>query len=160
MMRALLEERFKLKIHRETREAPVYALVVAKRLALPVTKIGCFSPGAGHQQETGQTPCGWGSRTADGVQVHGSTMSEFCLALTLMPLQLDHRKIIDKTGVPGQFDFDLKFLAEDAAPSSAADPSADLARLQGALRSVGLVVQAKGTEEVVVVDHAERPTAN
>ena len=86
-------------------------------------------------------------------------MSDFCLAL--MPLQLDHRKIIDKTGVPGQFDFDLKFLAEDAAPSSAADPSADLARLQGALRSVGLqLVQAKGTEEVVVVDHAERPTAN
>lgn len=83
------------------------------------------------------------------------------MALSVMPLQLDHRQVIDKTGVDGQFDFDLKFPTDAGDSSDLRDPAADLEKLQGALRSVGLdLVQTRGTEEVLIVDHAERPSGN
>jgi uncharacterized protein (TIGR03435 family) len=165
MMQALLEERFKLKIHRETREGPVYALVVSKSgLRLPAAKVACFAQNPGQPRpplQPGQTPppfCGWGREYGDRIEVLGSTMADFCLALSFIPMQLDHRKIIDKTGIAGQFDFDLKFPSDD---STAHDPAADLARLQGALRTAGLqLVQAKGPYEFLIIDHVERPTAN
>jgi uncharacterized protein (TIGR03435 family) len=178
MMQALLEERFKLKIHRETREVPVYALVVSKGgIRLPAAQVACFTQELGHPRPPlapGQTPppmCGWGREDGAGIQVHGSTMADFCLALSGLPLRLDRRRIIDKTGIAGQFDFDLKFSPEDSAiateqgiPASSAaagDPAPDLTRLQGALRRVGLqLAPAKGTAEVIVIDHAERPSEN
>jgi uncharacterized protein (TIGR03435 family) len=177
MMQALLEERFHLKIRRETREVPAYALVAAKGgPRLPAAKVGCFTMEPGQprpQLEPGQPlppRCGWGTATWDGIEVHGATMADFCLALAGLPLVVDPRKFVDKTGIAGQFDFDLKWSAEDfaAAPSSAAgttgnaaDPAGDLPRLQRALRKVGLqLTPAKGPEEFLVIDHVERPSAN
>jgi len=174
MMQSLLEDRFKLKIHRETREGPAFALVAAKGgLRLPAAKVACFVQNPGQPRpplQPGQTPpplCGWGRQTGDGIAVHGSTMEDFCLALSGLPLRLDRRKIVDKTGVKGQFDFDLKFPPEDPGldgepgARSAPDPAADLARLQGALRGAGLqLVQAKAPYEFLVIDHVERPSAN
>ena len=120
--------------------------------------------------QPGQVPpplCGRGSQTRDGIAVHGSTMEDFCLALSGMPLRLDRRKIVDKTGVTGQFDFDLKFPPDDAGLDGelgarhALDPVADLERLQGALRGAGLqLVQSKASYEFLVIDHVERPSAN
>ncbi len=132
MMRALLENRFKLKVHRETRQEPAYALVVVKGgLRLPAAKpcIDHGSPATPLRQL-----CGWGQRTAQGVTVVGSTMADFCMALsTRIPLNLDHRMIVDKTAMPGVFDFDLKFPAPDAdaGPAAmAADPAGDFEILQ------------------------------
>ncbi len=51
MMQSLLEDRFHLKIHRETREVPVYVLTVAKGgVRLPAAKQPCFTVGPGHPQ--------------------------------------------------------------------------------------------------------------
>ena len=112
MMQALLEDRFKLKIHRETREVPVYALVVTKGgLKLPSSKVECWTMAACRPKD-GQplALCGWGQRTKDGVEVHGSTMADFCVALAHTPLRImERRKFVDKTGIKGRFDFDLKF---------------------------------------------------
>jgi uncharacterized protein (TIGR03435 family) len=117
MMQTLLEDRFKLKTHTETEEVPAYAIVVAKKAApkLPVAKVACFTPFAENpfpRLKQGESPpplCGSGIFKEDGIEVRGSTMTEFCLALSKMPLRLDCRKIIDKTGVVGRFDFDLRF---------------------------------------------------
>jgi uncharacterized protein (TIGR03435 family) len=160
MMQALLEERFKLKIHKETREVPVYALVSAKaRLKLPAAKVACITLDPDHPRVGGphSEGCGRGRMTKEGLEVHGSTMAEFCQALTNTPLRTpDRRKFVDKTGITGRFDFDLKFPDDD--PDTVPD---DFLRLQWALQKVGLqITSAKGTDEFIVIDHAEHPTAN
>ncbi len=172
MMQSLLEDRFRLKIRRETREVPVYALVVAKSgLKLPAAKVGCFTLGSGAPPwKPGEQPppfCGQGRRMSDGVQMHGATMADFGLQVsTRLALRLG-RRVIDRTGVAGSFDFDLKWSTEDLSPppvdgvrqSIALD--GDLDRLAGALRIVGLqLVPSKGSVDFLVIDHAERPSAN
>jgi uncharacterized protein (TIGR03435 family) len=160
MMQALLEERFKLKIHKETREVQVYALVPAKnRLKLPAAKVACITLDPDHPKvrDPHSEGCGRGRMTKEGIEVHGSTMAEFCQALTNTPLRTpDRRKFIDKTGIAGRFDFDLKFPDDD--PDTVPD---DFLRLQWALQKVGLqITSAKATDEFIVIDHAEHPTAN
>lgn len=169
MMQALLEDRFKLKIHRETREVPVYALVVTKAgLKLPAAKVECFAldvdrpPSRAKQGQPPPPSCGFGKRTRDGIEIHGTTMAEFCAALANTPLRMERRKFIDRTGVARRFDFDLKFPAEVTAEEGAARPPIDdLDRLQDALSRVGLQLKSeKGQDEFIVIDHAERPSAN
>jgi uncharacterized protein (TIGR03435 family) len=176
-MQALLEERFHLKVHRETRQVPVFDLVASKRgLRLQVAKVECYAPGrdAPLRLAPGQPRpplCGRGTRDSDGIAVHGSSMADFCLALSRVALRLDRRKFIDKTGIAGHFDFDLKFPPDDTSPymepglsaaqETRANPADDFWRLQGALLRVGLkLIPAKGPDEVIVIDHAERPTPN
>jgi uncharacterized protein (TIGR03435 family) len=169
MMQALLEDRFKLKVHKETREVPVFALVAAKAgIRLPAAKTPCYTrspdgpppprPKPGERVEL----CGRGQETQDGIEVHGATMADFCLSLSNMPFRLDRRIFVDKTGVSGRFDFDLKFQPEiPAEPGATPGPPDDFARLQDALRPVGLrLTFAKGTDDVLVIDHAEPPTPN
>jgi uncharacterized protein (TIGR03435 family) len=178
MMQALLEDRFKLKIHRETRQVPVYLLGLTKAgLRLPAAKVECFTMNADvpfPRPKAGQPLppfCGMGKMNRDGIEVHGSTMAEFCVALSNTPLQLDRRKFIDKTGITGRFDFDLKFpvadsgvAADERAPGASQTPrhpAEDFIRLQGALSKVGLqLTSAKGPDEFLVIDHAEHPTPN
>jgi uncharacterized protein (TIGR03435 family) len=167
MMQALLEDRFKLKIHRETREVPVYALVVTKGgLKLPAAKVECWAIDVGRRPtppQEGQPPpprCGHGQKTKDGFEVHGSTMADFCVALAHTPLRIaERRKFLDKTGIAGRFDFDLKF--PDELTEGGSIPGDDLDRLQDALAKVGLQLKSeKGQDEFIVIDRAERPTAN
>ena len=175
MMQSLLEDRFKLKIHRETREVPVYALVLTKAgLKLPAAKVECRAMDVGRPftppKEGQPLPqrCGYGQRTKDGIEVHGSTMAEFCVALAHTPLRIERRKFVDKTGITGRFDFDLKFPAEltvgENAPGATEIPrypTDDLVTLQDALAKVGLQLKSeKGQDEFIVIDYAERPTAN
>ncbi len=170
MMQSLLEDRFNLKIHRETREVPVYALVAGKGgLKLPPAKVGCFTMGAGPRPtwKAGEKPpiCQNGVRKPDGVEVLGSTIADFCLALNVrIPLGLD-RMIVDKTGIQGQYDFDLKWSPEDLALSAGAPipftPSNNFTLLDSALRRIGLRLEsAKGPGEFLIIDHADHPTAN
>jgi hypothetical protein len=105
MMQALLEDRFKLKIHRETREVPIYALVVAKGgPKLQATSNGsCTSidlsggpapgPGLGQPQ-----PCGFFRPVKNGgMETLGQTIAGLCAQFSAA---LD-RDVINKTGIAG-----------------------------------------------------------
>ena len=79
------------------------------------------------------------------------------LALTL------GRPVMDKTGFTGEFDLNLNYT--DAAPTksplSAAPDEPNFSLVFAAVQQLGLKLEpAKGPVEVLVVDHAERPTAN
>ena len=171
MMRALLEDRFKLKVHKETRTVPVYALVATRAgIRLPAAKVECWTENPDQlapRPKPGEAPvpwCGMGRRTRDRIEVHGATMADFCLSLSNMPFRLDRRKFIDKTGIGGHFDFDLKISGAPGIPmepGAAPVPMDDFTLLQDALGRVGLKLEtAKGPDEVLVIDHAERPTPN
>jgi uncharacterized protein (TIGR03435 family) len=161
MMQSLLEERFKLKLHRETRQVPVYALELTKGgLKAPPAKVPCFSPGSGPptwRPGVDQPPplCELGKPVKGGLEIHGVTVAEFCLAAWRGAI-LD-RTIIDRTGIPGRFDFDLRWPVEDENLRM----EDRFYRLQGALERLGLrMVDAMGPGEFIVIDHAERPAAN
>jgi uncharacterized protein (TIGR03435 family) len=110
MLQSLLEERFKLALHRETREEPVYNLVVAKGGA----KLKEFV-------DTGkQGP--QGIRTEIG-KLTGTGAAIAVLVRVLAP-QLG-RSVIDETGLSGRYDFTLSYLPEPGQEGALGPPGVD-----------------------------------
>ena len=145
MLRTLLEDRFKIEVHRETRQMNGYALVPAKSgfKLKPVT--GC-------EQDTDHG----GGRV--------QTLSARCTSLsTLAELFSRYLGIVvqDKTGIEGAFDFALKWTNQDAKPGSKELDTVPTA-FEALPDAMGLRLQPqKVSVEVVVVDHIERaPTEN
>jgi uncharacterized protein (TIGR03435 family) len=180
MMQALLEDRFQVKIRRETREIPVYALTVAKGgPKLQVAQPGkCIPRDPDHPVPPSQFPpglmrCGIfaPSPAKDGVYMYSTTLDYLCGQLSIL---LD-RDVIDRTGIRGVFDIHVEAPpAEphdgdpaDGAPripapfvkSSPTDPLG--AAIFGAMLKAGLKLEpAKGPGEFLVIDRVERPPEN
>jgi uncharacterized protein (TIGR03435 family) len=181
MLQGLLEDRFKLKLHRETREAPVYVLTVAKGGArLQAAREGsCIPTDLNHplpQPAPGQPrprACGSQVTGPDGTfDLYGGTMANFC---TQLGIRLD-RDVIDKTGITGMFDIHLevsradltpRFLAggpagqgEPLTPAVSADPTGP-SIYTAIQQQLGLRLESsRGSVDVLVIDYIERPTAN
>lgn len=136
MMQALLADRFQLKFHRDTRPFPVYELVAPHKAAKLVP--------AASDQRTSLT-------IVNGAFFFAHvTMPEF--AARLSDLSAFDRPVIDKTGIEGTFDIGLS-----SAEAMRADPSSIFA----AIESIGLRLDnGKMPMEVLVVDHAEKPSEN
>lgn len=177
MMQALLEERFGLKIHRESKEVPVYFLTVAKGgPKLDPTKEGsCVTIDINHPPTpvAGQprpVRCGsQGMSLKDGIvtmSLRGATMGLFANDAALT--RVVGRPIIDKTGLTGQFDIHLEFAPDTPMGSgeATAPPSRSAALSVGpsifeAFQQVGLRLEpGKGSVEILVIDHLERPSEN
>jgi uncharacterized protein (TIGR03435 family) len=171
MVQSLLADRFKLMLHRETKELPVYDLVAAKGgLKLAAPKEGsCTTPDRNNPPrppQPGEPPpryCG-NIRMGRGlVEAYGINMERF---LTVLSDTLG-RTVIDKTGFTGTFDVHLEFAPDEAVvggppgqPASSADSNAPsiFTALQ---EQLGLKVDSsKGPVEVLVIDHAEKPSEN
>ena len=153
MMQALLAERFRLIIHRETRELPMYALVVTK--GGPKFRL-TEAPAV-----MGQTPF---SMPGQG-RLIGTQVSAEMLAKVLSD-QLS-RSVQDQTGLKGVFDFRLEWEpdASSARPddlSTPADPRTGSSLFTAIQEHLGLKMEArKAPVEVLVIDHIERaPTEN
>jgi uncharacterized protein (TIGR03435 family) len=165
MLQALLEDRFKLKIHRDTRDVPVFALIVAEGepKLQPFQERSCIPPDFNHPPSP-ERPfplvCGM-TRVADtGFDAPGVTMARFCgLLTTSVPLG---RNVIDKTGIAGTFNIHLDLSAADLGykvPGAQTDPALILAGLNHALDSLGLKLEAtNGPNEFIVIDSVERPS--
>jgi len=131
---SLLADRFKLKVHFETREQPAFALVVAKG----GSKLSPAKPG-----ETTQLSASANETTGTAV-----TLDQFVHSPLLRP---EGRIVIDQTGLTGAYDFTIK--GEDGA-----DPASFFTLIQ---EQLGLkLVPTKAPTEVIVIDHIERPTEN
>jgi uncharacterized protein (TIGR03435 family) len=138
MLRTLLEARFKLSLHRETKQLPVCLLTVAKS----GSKLHpAEASGEGFLGRRGRGP------------LTGRKASIPELASTLSMLM--GRKVLDQTGLTELYDFTLEYAPADA-------PDSDLPSLVTALQEqLGLKLEAgKGPVEVVVIDHAEKPTVD
>jgi uncharacterized protein (TIGR03435 family) len=138
MLQALLAERFKLIVHRETKELPVYALVVGKN-----------GPKF-HAVEDDGSAAEIGS--GDGHQIKAHHISMKLLAATLQGYIGD--SVVDETGLTGLFDLNLDFNVDES--KSFEGPT-----VFEAVPRVGLKLEArKGHVEVVVIDHVEKPSVN
>jgi uncharacterized protein (TIGR03435 family) len=176
MLQSLLKDRFQLKIHRETRDMPVYALVAAKgglKLSPPkgsncVDSAGDAAPewAGGRMAAPGEVAlapprCGSIGLSLGLMQGGKVAMPELVRKLSLM---LD-RSVIDKTGFMGLFDLQVQFVPDETTPAMPPPPpGSDVSgiSLPQALREqLGLQLEStKGPVEVIVVDHAERPSGN
>jgi uncharacterized protein (TIGR03435 family) len=181
MLQSLLEERFQLKVHHETREVAVYNLVAAKGgPKLPPPKDGNCAPApdtpnewaGGRMAAPGQGPsslprCGdiRVMLESSGARMQGGNVPMRELARTLSMVL--GRSVIDKTGYGAPFDITLDFLPDQVTsavppppPGAPVDPNnpSILVALQ---EQLGLKLDsARGPVDVLVIDHVERPEGN
>jgi len=176
MIQTLLEDRFQLKMHRETKELSLYALVVAR-------KDGKLGPGLKETTETSCTQpdltkplpppdpskpppryCGNMRMQQRQLTIIGTPIDRLIQPLSRMLA----RTVIDKTGLTGRYDITLEW-GQDETPvvQTASDSPLPAADVQGpsiftALQEqLGLKLDSqKGPVEVIVIDRAEKPSVN
>lgn len=154
MQQALLADRLKLKAHFETREMPIFALVVAKGgLKMHEAQAG-DTYANGLKRDDGKA-FGRGVFSMRNGSVTAQGMSLDTLVLNL-PGMTGHF-VENKTGLTGVYDFTLHYSASDPPPPDSTAPS-----LYTALEEqLGLKLEpTKGPMQVLVIDHVERPSEN
>ena len=173
MLRALLAERFGLVTHRETRELPAYALVLARRdgrLGSQIVRsdVDCAQWSA---EKRPQVNAGSPSVVAPGGRRHACMMVAnrrllYAGTQTLQQLatalqSLVGRPVVDRTGLTGAFDIDLRWESESFdRPAGVGMPPEDVAAIFTALQDqLGLKLEpARAPFDVVVVDAVRRPS--
>jgi uncharacterized protein (TIGR03435 family) len=160
MLRKLLVDRFQLTSHREQKEFSIYALTVAKNG--PKLKESAVSPDASPE---GPPPLIFVvSPQSLHLPGRSATMAE--LASVFQRAALD-RPVIDKTGLPGRYDFDLEFTPHESQFDGAfgrpanTDDSAKPGLFAAVQEQLGLRLEAtKGPIEALVINRVERPSDN
>ena len=166
-LRRLLAERFQLVAHTETRELPIYELVMARadqRLGprLSPAKIDCVALMEAYGRGTGPMPppsdCG-GSREPGRVWMRGVIIPNFARAILV---GWTDRIVQDRTGLRGGYDLDLEFTPDSGIASTTPVTGADSVSLFTALEEqLGLKLRpARAPVDVLVIDRVERPTEN
>jgi len=161
-LQALLEDRFALKTHRETKEMPVYELVAVKN----GPKLTPAAPQTDEKQR-GMMRMERGELTGTAV-----TIDRLVQAFS----DQTGRTVIDKTGLKGEYDFKLQWTPDPrpmdsmAPPPGAQPPGAAEASVSDTTgptlvtaiqEQLGLKLEStKGPVEVIVIDHVEKPSAN
>jgi uncharacterized protein (TIGR03435 family) len=170
MLRTLLVDRFKLVVHRQTKDVPMWALVIARRdhrlgPQLRPAAGDCAAWIAGGRRgappaDHTDLPCGRGVVNASAIRNSAMTLAQFA---NLLSPRVE-RPVQDRTGLAGNFYVDLQWKAE---PGPAASPDAGLPdRLPTSIftalqEQLGLKLESiKSALDILVIDHAERPTAN
>ena len=164
-LRNLLADRFKLKVHRDSREMDIYALTMLKPgtpgpQLKPTTQdcAGAAAAAARGAPLTGPNAPFCGSRIGPGIiRFGGMPASQISTTLSI----LSGRFVADRTGLTGAWDFDLKFAPEQRgqAPGGNASNDSDLPSFFTAIQEqLGLKLEAtKGAVDVVVIDSIEMP---
>jgi uncharacterized protein (TIGR03435 family) len=187
MMQALLADRFKLTLHRETKELPVYNLVIAKggpKLqeskpdenagkgdksadSTAAAKKAAASPGGPNVVTFG----GGGGKAVslgaggNAVSINGRGGNRSMVGrgvaidnLVTALASASGRPVLDKTGLTGKYDYKLEYAPEDNSVD--ADPTGP-SLFTAVQEQLGLKLEsAKGPVEIFVVDHVERPSGN
>jgi uncharacterized protein (TIGR03435 family) len=165
MLRTLVAERFQLALHHVTRDFPVYELVPGKN-GPKLTKSGKQPQSKSTTNKPGfpELPTGRPSmimrNEANGV-THLAAHQEPLSALARMLRLSAGRVIVDKTGLPGEYDFTLEFRYETGAPLPLDDVSAP-SLFDALQQQLGLkLLDSKTPFDILVIDHAEKvPTEN
>jgi len=181
MTRSLLEDRFKLRIHRESHEVPVYALTIARGgprlepfqegtcVAVPVPLVEPLAelpPGRRYCRGSGLSN---GATPNSVIALEGVTLDRFAETLG-SPLMGLGRPVVNKTGLIGKFNIRLEYATPPvdparfpkiaAARAGAGEPTAP--SIETALQEqLGLKLEsAKGVGHRFVIESIERPSAN
>lgn len=140
MIQSLLQDRFGLRVHWESKERSVYALVVAK---------GGLRMKPAADPKHGEMSFNHGHLAGKGVPLS--------FLATLLAIPVEHT-VLDQTGATGSYDFDLRFAPQD---DPAAKESNDPDIFTAVQEQLGLKLQSiHASVPVLVVDHIEQPSPN
>jgi uncharacterized protein (TIGR03435 family) len=148
MLQALLADRFGLRLHKENEEIPVYALVIAENgLKLQRAIPGDTYPNG--FKSDGGVPLGVGCWSQPGKLVgQGVPITPPVQDLSERYL---HRTVLDKTGLIDNYDFTLQWTPDEGHG----------AIFKALEEQLGLKLESqKGSREILVIDHAEKPSEN
>lgn len=156
MLQALLADRFRLAVRNETRDVPIYELVVSKG----GPRLHAFAPVNG----TTRGITGPDGRVYSGISTLGAhgmiVLQGYPISLLADFLKPElGRPVIDKTGLTGKYDISLRWTPDNTPADSplAGGPSLFVAVEE----QLGLKLNStKGPVTTLVVDHIERPSAN
>ena len=178
MLKSLLADRFKLAVHTESRQLPLYALVTARSNGktgeglrrsgaecAPITLPAQLGPAppppppppAGAPRPLAAlTPMRCGSMLFPGlVSAREITIEQFVIRLAAFV----NRPVIDRTGLTGNFDLDLSYTPDSPARGAVALPSDGPSIFTALQEQLGLKLDSqRGPVDVFVIDRAERPT--
>ena len=161
MFQSILADRFKLVVHHETRELPVYVLTVAKA-------------GPKFKESAPDDPASTTPRRR-GMMINNGTLTANDAQLSMLVTVLSRslgRTIIDKTGLSGNYDFNLDWNPDEggsapprpqdgAAASAASAPDSRPSIFTAVQEQLGLKLEStKAPVDVIVIDHIEKPTEN
>jgi uncharacterized protein (TIGR03435 family) len=167
MLQALLGERFKLAVHREAKEVPTYALVIAKRdhtlgPRLRPTRDDCRawidSGRRGAPPATaGDLACGRQSVSGFAIRSSAIPLSQFT---TLLSARVG-RPIEDRTDLTGLFALDLQWKSESGSSDTPVSDELPTSIFTALEEQLGLKLEStRALVDVLVIDHVERPTEN
>jgi uncharacterized protein (TIGR03435 family) len=167
MIQALLAERFKLAVHKESKESTIYALVVAKGgpkiKELPPETTPAPDPKDAPKESLdkpdpkrlprGMMRMGPGELTAQGVKI---------ISLANSLSNAVGHPVFDKTGLTGDYTYELKWAPDENHGDAASSADANGPSIFTALtEQLGLKLESqKGPVDVIVIDHAEKASEN
>lgn len=166
MVRPLLADRFKLVMHHEQRELPVYALVVAKAN-------GEFGPNFRRNDErdcdkpmppmtaaetaaepSASMPCGADLFNPRHLEARAMTLNYMLIGLARTSLD---RVVVDRTGLTGKFDWEVQWVPDDLRVDGGTRPEGP-SIFEAFRQQLGIKFEpTRGRVDVLVIDHAERP---
>jgi uncharacterized protein (TIGR03435 family) len=172
LIKQILAERLKLRVHFEPREQQVLALVLAQPTAgrppaLVPTTHDCEAWESRLKEETSPTPvfaanggmiCMVSGTVMGRILAGGARLTQFAWLLT----RSEGVDIVDQTGLPGRYEFTFEY-APSVMRRGAVEPNSDeRPSLSTALREqLGLKLEPRRvTRDVLVIDHVERPEEN
>jgi uncharacterized protein (TIGR03435 family) len=146
MIQRILAERFGLKLHREHREMPVFALAITK--GGPKLAPDTSDPNGLLKQQN------W---TGDGQHVEQLKNVSMAELTQILQFHVD-RPVVDQTGLKGRYDLDLRWATDDGTASGADAPPGLFTAIQ---EQIGLKLEpVKAPADVLVIDKLEKPGAN
>ncbi len=185
MLQKLLEERFKVKVHKEIKNSAVYILTAANGgPKLQSAKAGsCIEMDLNNIRppappKTGQTIpnyCGMGRARSNGSLMvadwYGVSTAELAGRMLISAVDLP---VVDQTGLTQRFDVHIEYVPDRHTtgpvtlngvvrdlPTVSPDPTAGPSIFSALEKQLGLKLkQGKAPLDVIIVDHAEKPTAN
>lgn len=162
MLQSLLEDRFKLRVRRETREQPIYTVVIARsdgrlgpRLKQSSADCASAAKAASAPAFSPDPQCGalFGVGPGGGrIISRGQPLARVISALSMAV----SRGVVDQTGLQGPFDVELEWSSDVGAGATNSNTPSIFTALQ---EQLGLRLEpSRGPVEVLLIDSVERPT--
>jgi uncharacterized protein (TIGR03435 family) len=170
-LQKLLEDRFQLEVHHETKEVPAYELLPAKSgvRVRPSQEGSCVTPDPKNPPKPGAPMphfCGSTGYRTNLIEAYAVPMARFIATLATVL----GRTVVDKTGITYKVDVRLEFTPDPInsdlppAPGEPASPPTDLSApsiLTAVQEQLGLKLEStKAAADILVIDHLERPSEN